>query len=120
MGCAAHLSVSSDRLTAVRLRELSSHVEPPSHAGDGAAATPWRHQSELRILKTSWNPHSRPAITEQTMLLRRTIADECCFGPPPSPGVTNYQLHDWVERDLCSSRPWLVLHKVRVATLHHH
>lgn len=42
----------------------------------------------------------------------RTIADECCFGPPPSPGVTNYQLHDWVERDLCSSRPWLVLHKI--------
>lgn len=42
----------------------------------------------------------------------RTIADECCFQPPPSPGVINYMLHDWVERDLCSSRPWLVLHKV--------
>jgi hypothetical protein len=43
----------------------------------------------------------------------RTIADECCFGPPPSPGVINYQLRGWVERDLCGSRPWLVLHKAR-------
>ncbi len=45
----------------------------------------------------------------------RTIADECCFGAPPSPGVVNYQLHEWVERDLCGSTPWLVLHKVRIS-----
>jgi hypothetical protein len=43
----------------------------------------------------------------------RTIADECCFEPPPSPGVVSYQLRGWVERDLCGSRPWLVLHKAR-------
>ena len=55
-------------------------------------------------------------LTYSLLYTCRTIADECCFGAPPSPGVINYQLHDWVERDLCGSRPWLVLHKVRAAS----
>jgi hypothetical protein len=52
--------------------------------------------------------------------LFRTIADECCFEPPPSPGVINYKLHGWVERDLCSAKPWLVLHKVRIGLVLSH
>mmetsp|Transcript_1306 Transcript_1306/g.3905 ORF Transcript_1306/g.3905 Transcript_1306/m.3905 type:complete len:356 (+) Transcript_1306:621-1688(+) len=38
----------------------------------------------------------------------RTIADECCFYP----GDTNLTLREYVATDLCSSQPWLVLHKV--------
>lgn len=49
--------------------------------------------------------------------MRRTIADFCCFDMPVAlPNGTqppvSVSLYPYVEQDLCSNQPWLILHKV--------
>lgn len=55
--------------------------------------------------------------------MHRTIADFCCFDMPVAlPNGTqppvSMAIYPYVERDLCSSQPWLILHKVGVCSPH--